>query len=204
MKQLLITGVLAATMFTMSACGSTNSCDPTNCASGCCSASGVCETGNTAAACGKGGLACNTCDNSTACNSGVCGGIDPNSTWKVQPTSATVKNNNTGADWDPDQSAPDVKVRVYCPRNASDVTSTTEVSESYSPTWSTGGCVMKASDILAGGFAYQVVDEDVLGAEDNITTKTNVTVVEADLTAGVSSAVASDQLTAIRISLQRQ
>ncbi len=202
MKQLLMTGLLAATVFTMSACGSTT-CDISNCATGCCSASGVCQTGNTAAACGKGGLACNTCDNSTACNSGVCGGIDPNSTWKVQPSSATVKNNNNGQDWDTDSSPPDTKVKVYCPRTASDNSTTDTAENTYSPTWSTGGCVMKASDILAGGFAYQVIDDDLL-SEDTVTQKINVTVLETDLTAGVSSAVPTDGLTALRISLQRQ
>lgn len=204
MKRFLFLALAAAGALVVSACGSTSSCDSTNC-TGCCSSSGACMTGDTASSCGTGGAACSVCSNGQSCNANhVCAGVDPESTWKVQPASATIKNNNNGAQWDPDNSAPDAKVELYCPQNATDKTSETDtVDDSYSPTWSSGGCVLKASELLSGGFAYQVIDADVLGG-DPITQKVNVTVTEDDLLAGVSQAVPSDGLTALRISLQKQ
>ena len=205
MKKLVLASLALASVVVMSACGSTTECNSTTC-SGCCTSSGSCETGTTAGACGTNGAACVVCTNGQACNANqVCAGVDPESTWKVQPASATIKNNNNGAKWDADDSAPDAKVVLYCPQSATDSTSTTDVvNDSYEPTWSSGGCVLKASQLLSGGFAYQVLDDDVLGATEPITQKINVSVTEADLLGGVSKAVPSDGLTALRISLQKQ
>lgn len=187
----------------LTACGATTgNCNVNNCA-GCCS-NDVCQSGTANTACGKNATTCVACAGAQVCSSAQVCAFDGASLWRVQPLSATVKNNNNGAAWDADDSAADPAVELFCPANASDRTATTAtVTDSYSPTWSGEGCVVSAQTLLSGGFAYQVVDQDLVGS-DPITTKTNVTVTEANLLAGSAAISASDGLTALSIALQKQ
>jgi hypothetical protein len=83
------------------------------------------------------------------------------------------------------------------------VNDTPVADNTYSPTWSSGGCVVPAGTLLQGGVAYQVVDDDVIGS-DPITAKISVSVTEANLLAGAAIVAPSDGLTGLTISLQKQ
>jgi hypothetical protein len=189
-------------LFSLAGCGG-KSCDATNC-SGCCQGS-ICNAGTANAACGSSGAECSVCTNVQVCSADRTCGIDPSSNWKVQPSSAVVKNDNNGTPWDAD-SSPDPKVNLYCPAPASGVTSTTEISSNtFAPSWTSGGCILQAKDLLTSGFAYQVIDDDgLLSSGDSITGKTVVSVSNADLIAGKATTPAVDGLVSINIALTKQ
>lgn len=162
--------------------GTGSSCGASSCA-GCCLA-GACQAGSTASACGKGGGTCSVCQAHQVCRVDQTCGVDPNSSWNVQPSSATITATNNGTSWDADNSPPDPYVDLFCPAGASTITSTTPaVQDTLSPTWSTGGCIMKASDLLSSGFAFQVWDQDVL-SDDPVCPRTTLSVNQSDFVGG--------------------
>ncbi|MBL9037865.1 MAG: hypothetical protein JNG84_05050 [Archangium sp.] len=203
-KVLVVSVGLLCTALIASGCGSTGSgsCSASSC-SGCCQGD-VCQNGTTASACGKSGVSCTACTSAQTCSSSQACAFDGAAMWKVQPLSATIKNNNNGASWDPDDSAPDAYVELYCPMNATQrTTATPTVNDSYTPTWSADGCVVSASALTANGFAYQVLDGDTL-SNDSITQKISVVVTEADLAAGRATVAVTDGLLTLNIGLQKQ
>lgn len=177
----------------------TQKCDSTNC-TGCCF-NNTCQAGNTASACGKKGAACVACGSMQVCKTDQTCGVDPDGVWRVQPVSAQIASNNNGSSWDGDGSAPDVFVAMMCPGSTS-VASTPEV-ESYTPTWSTGGCTAKASQLLAEQWAFQVWDSD-LSANDTITSGLSFKFTEASFTAGSVTFNASGGMTSLKVQLQKQ
>lgn len=182
--------------------GSTVTCNAANC-TGCCF-NGACQPGSTAAACGKNAAACTACQTNQVCRVDQTCGVDPNSMWKVQPTSATIAPNNNGATWDGDSSAPDVIIRLDCPPiSSSSWDSSTPEVQSYSPTWTTGGCTAKASDLLSAGFAFQAIDVDAVN-DDTITSPLASTVREADFVSGQLTFNPSGGLQALTVRLQKQ
>lgn len=179
--------------------GTQQTCSASNCA-GCCF-NNTCQTGTTAAACGKAGAACMACGSAQVCRTDQTCGVDPNSVWRVQPVSARIASSNNGSSWDGDGSAPDVFVVMQCPGSTS-ATSTSEV-ESYTPTWSTGGCTAKASQLLAERWVLQVWDSDI-SSNDTITGGLAYQFTEQNLTAGTVTFGASGGLTSMTVQLQKQ
>ena len=178
--------------------GTTQQCSASNCA-GCCF-NNVCQTGNTASACGKAGAACGTCGSTQICKTDQTCGVDPNGLWLVQPVSASITSSNNGSSWDADGSAPDVYVAMQCP--GSSATSTPEV-ESYNPTWTTGGCTTKASQLLSNPWTFQLWDSDV-SSDDTITSALVFQFTEQILTAGTVTFQASGGMTSMTVQLRKQ
>lgn len=181
--------------------GSGATCSALNC-TGCCF-NGACQPGITAAACGKNGAACSACQANQLCRVDQSCGVDPNSMWKVQPTAATIAPNNNGSTWDGDSSAPDVIVRLDCAPTGTSWDSSTAEVQSYSPTWATGGCTAKASDLLSGGFDLQLIDVDAV-TDDTITGVLAASVREADFVSGRMTFNASGGLQSLTVTLQKQ
>lgn len=179
--------------------GTQQTCSAANC-TGCCF-NNVCQTGTTASACGKAGAACVACGSTQVCKTTQTCGVDPNSVWRVQPVSARISSNNNGSSWDGDGSAPDVFVLMQCP-GATSSTSTFEV-ESYNPTWTTGGCTARASQLMAEQWAFQLWDSDV-SSNDTITDVRGVRFTEEQFTAGTISFGAVGGMTSLTVQLQKQ
>lgn len=180
--------------------GATASCGPSNCA-GCCF-NGACQPGNTGAACGKLGSACLSCSASQVCRADQLCGVDPESTWKVQPTAAVIAPNNNGSAWDGDNSAPDPRVFMTC-ADSMTPTSTIEVTDSYQPRWTTGGCTAKAKDLLRAGWTMQVYDIDLV-TDDTITGNLRFTLTEQEFNNGGFSAQPTGGLQSMTVTLTKQ
>ena len=120
--------------------------------------------------------------------------------WLVQPTSAGINPNNNGSSWDGEGSPPDVFVRMKCPGAA--VTETPE-SESYSPTWTSGGCIAQASALLAEPWVFQVWDSDV-SSNDTITSPLGYQFTEEALTAGTVILQASGGMKSLTLQVRKQ
>lgn len=176
------------------------SCGPQNC-TGCCF-NGACQPGSTAAGCGKAGASCTACASAQICRVDQTCGVDPESTWVVQPTAAQIASSNNGSTWDGDNSGPDVQVTMTC-ADVAPSTVTPEVSDSYRPTWSTGGCAAKAKDLLRAGWTFQVFDIDVL-ADDTITSPLLLRLTEQDFVTGSLSVGPNGGLQSMSVSLRKQ
>lgn len=176
-------------------------CGPSNCL-GCCF-NGACQLGTTATGCGKGGSACLQCAANQVCRADQTCGVDPESTWLVQPVSATIASSNNGTAWDGDNSGPDVKVYMYCPATSSTASATPEASDTYTPAWSTGGCTAKAKELLADGWGFQVIDVDLV-SDDTITAPLAVTMTESMFIQGGFSLQPVGGLTALQVQLTKQ
>lgn len=185
--------------------GGTAGCTPTSCPSGCC-LNGTCQPGTQPLACGTNGDACLTCMMNESCTNQACG-IDPQSMWRVRPTSARVAATKIGgSSWDSFGGDPDPFVNVYCPATSSSVTaSTSTVDNSYTPTWTSGECTMTAAALMSAGFAFSVYDSDGVlgGADDLIAPKTTVVLTSATLMAGTVTRGPISALTSITFTLTR-
>lgn len=178
-------------------------CSPATCPSGCCNGT-KCETGKTATACGTGGSLCSACPGQAPCKSDQTCGVDPESLWKVQPLSATISAKNQGNDWDVGAGAPDPFVQLWCPASAVSVTGTTPTAyDTYSPTWSSGGCVMKAKDLFVFGYGLAVWDEDI-SVNDVIAPKGTITVTENLLVQGYMTVTNNSTLVTMKVAFQKQ
>lgn len=176
-------------------------CSIKNCL-GCCF-NGACQTGTTAVACGSFGVQCAVCAAPKICIDQFCH-VDPEGTWKVQPTSANLSTTNQGSDWDFGAGAPDPYVTLWCPSSAVSVTSSTPtVMDTFSPTWSTGGCVMKAKDLMGVGYAVQVWDEDI-SSNDPVCGKGKIVLTESELLSGTMQVNALPTLISMAVALQKQ
>lgn len=149
-------------------------CGPSNCL-GCCF-NGICQPGNTAAACGAHGGLCYECNTSAhvICTVEQNCGIDPDSIWKVQPTQAIIDPlKPDGQSWDDgfgNATKPDPYVLLSCDSSTwngiSDYTHQTPVvDDNFNPTWSSGGCSVKAGVLKQKGFIFRIMDEDLLQDE---------------------------------------
>jgi hypothetical protein len=181
--------------------GGSGGCGPSTC-TGCCF-NGACQPGSTAAACGKNGASCAQCATNQVCRVDQTCGVDPESTWLVQPRSATIASSNNGSAWDGDGSGPDVRVYTWCPATAANASATPEASDTYAPAWSTGGCTAKAKELLSNGWGVQVIDVDVV-TDDTITPALNVTLSEALFVQGGFSLQPTGGLTAMTVQLTKQ
>jgi hypothetical protein len=120
----------------------------------------------------------------------------------VQPTSARIAPNNNGSTWDGDSSAPDPKVVMFC-ADQTTPTATPEASDTYQPTWNSGGCSAKAKDLLRAGWTFQVYDIDAL-SDDTITASLRVQLTEGDFAAGTVSLQPSGGLQSMTVQLRKQ
>ncbi len=177
------------------------SCSAANC-TGCC-LNGACQAGTTSAGCGKNGAACVVCSSPQVCGADQTCGIDPASTWTIQPVSASISTTNQGADWDLGGGAPDPYVSLWCPPSASTPVSTPAVQDSFSPTWSTGGCSMKAKDLLSVGFALAVFDQDV-SFDDTIASKGTIVPKEQELIQGSKNLTNNVTLLSLKVTFTMQ
>lgn len=176
-------------------------CGPSNC-TGCCF-NGACQPGSTAAACGKYGASCVACTTNQVCRVDQSCGVDPESTWKVQPVSAAITSTNNGSAWDGDGSSPDVRVFMSCPSTAASFNGSTTEVPGYAPTWTSGGCTAKAKELLADGWGFQVFDIDLV-ADDTITAYLKVTLREQDFAAGAFTLQPTGGLQSMNVQLVRQ
>lgn len=188
-----------------SAGGGSAGCSASTCATGCC-LNGTCQPGTQPLACGTGGVACETCMTNQACTTQQCG-LDPQSMWRVRATSARIAARKLNGDnWDGFGGDPDGTVDLYCPATSSSVTdSSSEVTNSFTPTWTDGECTMTAAALLSSGFAFAVFDADGLfgGANDQVAPKTTVPVTEATLMAGTVMRGPVSALTSITFTFTR-
>ncbi len=141
------------------------------------------------------------CGSSKVCKTDQTCGVDPNSVWRVQPVSARIASSDNGTYWDGDDSAPDVVVVMQCPGSTTS-TATSEV-ESYTPTWTSGGCTAKASQLLAEPWVFQLWDID-FSSDDTITDSLALRITEEFLTAGAVTVNASGGMTSMTVQLQKQ
>ena len=185
--------------------GGSAGCSASTCATGCC-LNGTCQPGTQPLACGTGGMACETCMTNQACTAQQCG-LDPQSMWRVRATTARIAARKLNGDnWDGFGGDPDGTVDLYCPSTSSSVTdSSSEVTNSFTPTWTDGECTMTAAALLSSGFAFAVVDADGLfgGANDQIAPKTTVMATEATLMAGTVMRGPVSALTSITFTFTR-
>lgn len=141
-----------------------------------------------------------------ACTTQQCG-LDPQSMWRVRATTARIAAKKLNGDnWDGFGGDPDGTVDLYCPATSSSVTdSSSEVTNSFTPTWTDGECTLTAAALLSSGFAFAVVDADGLfgGANDQIAPKTTVMVTEATLMAGTVMRGPVSALTSITFTFTR-
>lgn len=141
-----------------------------------------------------------------ACANQSCG-LDPQSMWRVRPTMGTVTMRKPNGDnWDGFGGEPDPYVNLYCPATASSITVTSsEASNTLTPSWTTGSCVLTAAQLLSAGFAFSVYDADGFfgGADDLILAKTTVPVTTADLMAGSISRGPASALVSIAFTFTR-
>ncbi len=174
------------------------SCSAATCANGCC-ANGVCQAGTSNAQCGKGGVACAVCPSATdVCKADQTCGIDPASTWRVRPTSAVISN----VPWD-DLSPPDIELELWCPATASNATAVMpKVSDSYLPSWSSGGCTLTAAQALSVGFAWDAYDVDITALEEVAARQVEV-LTESELRAG-SVTVSNGGVQSMTVTLIKQ
>jgi hypothetical protein len=128
--------------------------------------------------------------------------VDPESTWRVQPTAAQIASSNNGTSWDGDGSAPDPMVVMSCADQTASTTAP-EVSNTYQPRWTTGGCTAKAKDLLRAGWSFQVYDVDAL-VDDTITGSLVFTITERDFSSGGFSLSASGGMQSMSVSLTKQ
>lgn len=141
-----------------------------------------------------------------ACNGQQCG-LDPQSMWRVHATTARIAATKIGgAGWDSFGGDPDGYVDFFCPATSSSITdSSSEVTNSFTPSWTDGECTMTAAALLSSGFAFAVYDGDGLlgGADDEVAPKTTVTVTEATLMAGTVMRGPVSALTSITFTFTR-
>jgi hypothetical protein len=175
-------------------------CSIKNCL-GCCYGN-ACQTGTTAVACGSFGVQCAVCLTHQICSDQFCR-VDPEGTWKVQPTDAKIATTNQGADWDFGGGAPDPYTLTWCPASAVSASATPTANDTFNPTWTTGGCVMKAKDLLLVGYAIQVWDEDV-SSNDSVCGKGTIVPKESDLLAGTMNLAALPNLISLNVAFQKQ
>lgn len=176
---------------------SASSCSSKNCA-GCCQ-SGVCQPGNTNFSCGFAGTICDICIGTDTCGTFGCE-LNGEAKWLISATNATISANNNGSSWDADGSPPDVFVKLTCPPSSSPTSSASSAQESYSPHWSSGGCVAKAKDLLAQPFFWQVIDKDA-AFDDPITGTFQSQLSKTDLEYGAISFGANDGVKAISFTI---
>ncbi len=110
--------------------------------------------------------------------------VDPASKWVVQPSRAEVRANDGGEDWDIDNSAPDIVVKTSCPASGGNTTGETNEVESYTPTWSGGGCTARADDLVNDGVDFEVRDVDTSLDPDDGVAEASLQITEDDLLAG--------------------
>lgn len=83
------------------------------------------------------------------------------------------------------------------------LSSTPFVSGTFTPTWASGGCVVKASDLLSSGFKIGVYDDDI-SDDDVIASAGLIAVTESALLAGRIDGINNGStLTTLSVVLQR-
>jgi hypothetical protein len=183
--------------------GGSASCSSANC-QGCCAGT-VCQPGTSNAQCGQGGVACVACPAaSDICKADQTCGIDPASIWEVLPTAAVVApKNGGGGNWD-SSSPPDPELGLWCPASEQNLSAVMpKVSDSFNPTWSSGGCTASASGLLADGVGFDAIDIDSL-VSDQITYFSITTITEADLRAGTKTVGPTEGLDSMTLRLTKQ
>lgn len=180
------------------------SCGPHNC-TGCCLGN-TCQPGTFDTMCGKGGNACVTCQAEERCSpdksSSCAPKLDQNSSWKVQPSTASIKPQDPadGLSWDADDSPPDVVVEMTCPTDAGPFTDRTSEVSSLTPSWTDGGCTSTASVLLNSPVTVYVLDIDF--AFDDPIASFQYTLKAADFEAGGVTLLMPGDVGTLTLSLQ--
>jgi hypothetical protein len=176
-------------------------CGPANCP-GCCF-NGICESGTAFKACGSGGAVCSQCVTPQLCRPEQKCGLDPDQLWFVQPVAATIATTNNGSAWDfgtGTVALPDPFVRLRCSLAP---VQTSRVDDTTSPTWTTGGCSLKARDLLTGALELGVFDYDIT-SDDTIMATASFPVTETDLLAGEKTIASKPNVLSLRVTLKPQ
>lgn len=126
--------------------------------------------------------------------------------WLVQPVSATIRSTDSNSEaWDALGGAPDPYCDLYCPSTSTTITSYTPFRDDvFMVTWSSGGCTMKAKDLMSVGFKIGVYDDDA-SSDDTIASPGTITVRESDLISGRITGITNNStLTTLTVELRRQ
>lgn len=106
--------------------------------------------------------------------------------WELLPASAVVAPDNNGSPWD-STSDPDAELGLWCPSSKSNVSAVMpKVSNSFTPSWTTGGCTATAAEFLADGLGFDALEIDTT-FDDVITQFTVAPITEADLRSGTKT-----------------
>ena len=94
--------------------------------------------------------------------------MDPQSKWRIDPIWAEITDKDLdGADWDGTSgSVPDVLVLMACPPSSQPHAVEIPYVESYTPTWTTPGCIATMQALLTEPFKVRVEDYDPVGSND--------------------------------------
>jgi hypothetical protein len=121
----------------------------------------------------------------------------------VLPISAVVAPDNHGTPWDA-LSDPDTEISLWCPSSEVNVSAVMPmVSDSFMPTWTSGGCTVSAASLLADGLGFDAQEIDAF-SNDMMTPFTVAPITEADLRAGLKSIGPAGGLDSMTVQFTRQ
>jgi len=93
---------------------------------------------------------------------------------------------------------------MTCPSASGPISSSTAaIQDTWNPTWTTGGCVTKASALLAQPWVFQAVDQDLV-SDDPICQTSQLQFTEANFAAGGWSGPGLGGLQTLTVELQPQ
>jgi hypothetical protein len=92
---------------------------------------------------------------------------------------------------------------MACPPAAAPVQGATPEVQSYTPSWSSGGCVTKAKNLLAEPWVFRLWDIDLL-SDDSITQSLQTQLSEQSFVAGSVSLGANGGMQSLTVQLQKQ
>ena len=103
----------------------------------------------------------------------------------------------------PDENTQDYADEVDALNHVEQFLRATPEVESYTPTWTSGGCTAKASQLLANGWGFRLWDSDV-SSNDTITAILNGQITETQLIGGKVVYGASGGMKSLTVQLQKQ
>ncbi|MEW5848905.1 MAG: hypothetical protein AB2A00_08825 [Myxococcota bacterium] len=107
--------------------------------------------------------------------------LDPNAVFEIQPISAVIASTKDNGDaWDPDNSPPDISMRMWCTDGSS---VTAEEMETFEPRWTSGSCTSTVGRFQDSGVAIEIQDLDPAG-NDQVLPRIGIRPSNAEFLAG--------------------
>ena len=162
-------------------------------------------TGPTATQCGKRGATCSACATNDICKADQTCGLDPAATWRLWVSSAVIASSNHGVGWDAFGGAPDPEMALWCPSTATTYSALMpKVDNTFTPSWSGGGCTARAGQFLADGVAFDGLEIDSSSSNEVIAHFTVTPITEADLRAGTKTVGQTDGFNSVTFRFLKQ